>query len=40
MGYKSSRAQVSIELMVMIAAILALFIPLLLHVYFKTNEAN
>jgi len=40
MGYKSSRAQVSVELMVMIAAILALFIPLLLHVYFKTNEAN
>ena len=35
-----SKAQVSVELMVIIAAILAIFIPLLLHVYFKTNEAN
>lgn len=34
------RAQVSIELMVLIGAILVIFIPLLLHVYFKTNEAN
>ncbi len=36
----SSKAQVSVELMVMIGAILAIFIPLLLHVYFRTNEAN
>ncbi len=35
-----SKAQISIELMVMIAAILVIFIPLLLSVYFKTNESN
>ena len=37
---RAEKGQVSIELMVIIAAVMVVFIPLLLHVYFKTNEAN
>ena len=34
------KAQVSTELLIIIGAILVIFIPLLLTVYFKTTEAN
>ena len=34
------RGQVSTELMIIIGAILVIFIPLLVTVYFKTGEAN
>lgn len=37
---KSRRGQVSTELLFIIAAILVLFIPLLVITYFKANEAN
>ena len=36
----SVKGQVSTELMIIIAAILVLFIPLLVITYFKTTEAN
>jgi len=37
---RHSRGQVSTELLVIVAVVLVIFIPLLVMVYFKSNEAN
>ncbi|MEK6981474.1 MAG: hypothetical protein AABX38_00960 [Candidatus Micrarchaeota archaeon] len=36
----SKKGQVSIELLVIVATVLLIFVPLLVSVYFKANEAN
>jgi type II secretory pathway pseudopilin PulG len=35
-----NRGQISTELLVIVAVVLAIFVPLLVAVYFKANEAN
>lgn len=35
-----TRGQISTELLVIVAVVLAIFVPLLVAVYFKANEAN
>jgi len=37
---RSMKGQVSTELLVIVAVVMAIFIPLLVMVYFKTSEAN